>query len=92
MSLKEQNPDLKVILSVGGWNMGSAPFTKMVASAFNRNDFIQHAIGFLRKYNFDGLDLDWEYPANRGSPASDKEKFGLLVKVGNSDLHSSKTF
>jgi chitinase len=34
-----------------------------------------------RKYGYDGLDLDWEYPAKRGGAAADKENFVYLVKV-----------
>lgn len=34
-----------------------------------------------RKYNFDGLDLDWEFPAQRGGAPNDKENFVALVKV-----------
>ncbi|KAK7112259.1 hypothetical protein V1264_011736 [Littorina saxatilis] len=72
--------NVKTLLAVGGWNLGSAPFTKMVATAQSRQAFADQSLSFLKSRGFDGLDLDWEYPANRGSPAEDKGKFTLLVK------------
>ena len=72
---------MKTSIAVGGWNLGSAPFTRMVATAASRQEFATSTVKFLRDHNFDGLDLDWEYPANRGSPPGDRHKYGQLLEV-----------
>lgn len=53
----------------------------MVLSPTNRKTFINSVISFLRKYEFDGLDIDWEYPANRGGPPSDKQYYSVFLQV-----------
>lgn len=80
--LKTYNKNLKTLLAIGGWNEGSARFSKLVDDEDKRKEFVKNVVKFLRQNNFDGLDLDWEYPAFRdGSQPSDKENYASLVKV-----------
>lgn len=77
LKLKEKNPYLKVMLAVGGWMVGPAPFKSLTENVYRQSTFVFSTIEFLRKKGFDGLDLCWEFP--RGS--EDKERFTKLVKV-----------
>jgi chitinase len=44
----------------------------MAASEVGRNTFADSVVAFVQKHKFDGLDLDWEYPTQRGGTPDDK--------------------
>lgn len=82
MKLKEKNPELKMVLSIGGW--GSGRFSEMAASDSLRKAFAENCAETMRQYGFDGIDIDWEYPtlgwANISSSPDDTENFTKLMR------------
>lgn len=60
VKLKEQNPDLKVLLSVGGWGMDG--FCPIVHDATLRQNFVKSCTEIMKTYGLDGIDIDYEYP------------------------------
>ena len=55
---------IKVTLALGGWNDSKGDkYSRLVNNPAARARFIEHAIKFIEKHDFDGLDLDWEYPS-----------------------------
>ncbi|XP_067211675.1 uncharacterized protein [Linepithema humile] len=92
--LKTYNKNLKTMLAIGGWNEGSSRFSPMVADPARRREFVKNAVKFLRQNHFDGLDLDWEYPAFRdGGKPRDKDNYANLVQELREEFEreSSKT-
>ncbi|KAH2160802.1 hypothetical protein KXW37_009822, partial [Aspergillus fumigatus] len=65
--LKKIDPDLKVFIAIGGWTFNDPGPTATVFSDLARSEekqkaFFKSLISFMSTYNFDGVDLDWEYP------------------------------
>lgn len=56
------------------------PF-QMVTDPAKRATFVNSVVSFIQKYNFDGLDFDWEYPASRGGVPADKVSFRGVTKL-----------
>ncbi|OQR72877.1 acidic mammalian chitinase-like [Tropilaelaps mercedesae] len=82
VALKNKNPKLKVSFAVGGWGEGVERYSNMVASSDHRKIFVKSVVDWMKTYDFDGFDVDWEYPADleRGGKRADKAYLILLLK------------
>lgn len=92
--LKKQNPALKVVISIGGWTW-SGNFSDAVLTDTARAAFAASAADIVRKYDLDGIDIDWEYPARKGMPGNifrpeDKVNYTLLFRDLRHALDSIK--
>ncbi|XP_043671883.1 chitinase-3-like protein 2 [Vespula pensylvanica] len=63
VNLKKNNSKLKVMISIGGGNEFNFGFPEMVKNHANRKRFIRSVLNVTKRFKFDGLDLDWEFPA-----------------------------
>jgi chitinase len=82
--LKKQNPALKVLISIGGWTW-SKNFSDAVLTDTSRQKFAESAIDLVKKYDMDGVDIDWEYPGRPGLEGNiyrpeDKQNYTLMFK------------
>ncbi|HET6897388.1 MAG TPA: glycoside hydrolase family 18 protein, partial [Vicinamibacteria bacterium] len=81
-SLRQRNPNLKILVSVGGWTW-SKDFSDAVLTKASRAKFVESAIDFVRRHDLDGFDVDWEYPGLPGdgnvNRPEDKKNFSAVM-------------
>ncbi|WMT40165.1 glycosyl hydrolase family 18 protein [Paenibacillus sp. D2_2] len=81
--IRDEHPNLKLMVSVGGWSW-SKNFSNMAADEITRRSFANSVVKFLRQYELDGIDIDWEYPVEGGDDSNsrrpeDKQNFTLMM-------------
>ena len=100
LKLKAKNPGLRVLISLGGWTW-SKEFSDVALTDASRKKFVQSCVDLYIKGNlplvdgaggpgaaagvFDGIDIDWEYPASEGNAGNivrpeDGRNFTLLLR------------
>ncbi len=87
-----KNPDLKVMLSVGGWN--ARGFSDAAATEEGRKAFAKSCKAMINEYKLDGIDLDWEYPTidwgNIKVRKEDPHNFTLLLQEVRNEIGKDK--
>lgn len=83
-ALKKANPKLKLLVSVGGWAW-SKHFSDIALTDASRTLFANSAVDYMRSFQLDGVDIDWEFPVSGGDPGNsarpeDKRNFTLLLQ------------
>ena len=90
--LKLKNPDLKILISIGGWSW-SGNFSSAALSDTSRKGFAVSAVSIIRKYALDGVDIDWEYPDQSGDGntyrSGDKKNYTLMFKALRDELNKA---
>jgi chitinase len=88
-SLKVSKIDLKVLVSVGGWTW-SGGFSDAALTEESRAKFARSCAAFVKEYQLDGIDLDWEYPNQPGAGnihrPEDVQNFTLMLKAVREEL------
>lgn len=79
---KAKANNAKVFVSINDGAAGN--FKNMAATANGRNNFINDVMTKVRQYNFDGVDIDWEFP--RTDDGTDVT-FTSLIKELSDSLH-----
>ncbi|KAI6516269.1 hypothetical protein MCOR05_011713 [Pyricularia oryzae] len=73
--LKKANRHVKVLLSIGGWTW-STNFAVVASTETGRRQFASSAVGLIKDWGMDGIDVDWEYPKD----AAETGNMILLLK------------
>lgn len=80
-ALKDINPNLKVLFSVGGASADPSVFGMVASDAQKLATLSESALELIRTYNFDGLDVDWEYPRGGDQVFYINNKYNLYTYI-----------
>lgn len=82
VDLKKENPDLKVMVSIGGDKAGG--FSEMAGNKKKRKAFVKELSHLVDSLGLDGVDLDWEFPTlaigGKAANKKDDKNYALLAK------------
>lgn len=88
VDLKKVNPDLKVLLCIGG-NCESG-LSEMSADSLKRASLAGDCARIIKEYGIDGIDFDWEFPGGPGGTPDDYKNFAKVLKAVRDSIGDDK--
>lgn len=79
---KAHQNNVKVLASIGGWTL-SGNFSAIASTVNTRRNFAHQCVELCKRYNYDGIDIDWEYPV-----FADKQNFTALMQSVRDSLNA----
>ena len=80
--------DVHVVMSLGGWNVGSKYFSPVVQSQEGIDTLVADIVRVRNIYNFTGVDIDWEFVGQTpggteviANPATDSDGYLALLQA-----------
>ncbi|KAJ9597942.1 hypothetical protein L9F63_011229, partial [Diploptera punctata] len=91
IDLKKKYPHIKVLLGVGGWHERDYNnYSIMAETPVRRWEFIKSVTKYLKEYDFDGLDMHWQYPSEQHGVPADRLNFVFLLKELREEFDKQK--
>ena len=86
-----QQAGVKLVPSLGGWTL-STNFPGVAADPIKRATFANACVELIQAFDFDGIDIDWEYPgyAPHGGTPLDYANFSILLQEVRSALDAAE--
>ncbi|KAJ2907324.1 hypothetical protein MKZ38_003180 [Zalerion maritima] len=87
-ALKARDLDLQVWIAIGGWAMNDPDqatrytFSDLAGSVEDQDNFFKSLITFMTDHNFDGIDIDWEYPVADDRSGKPEDFENLVTFLG----------
>ncbi|XP_061392690.1 chitinase-like protein Idgf1, partial [Musca vetustissima] len=89
IQLKNQFPQVKFLLSVGGdrdRTDGEKYLHLLETTIENQQNFIKSIVKFVQGYKFDGIDLAYQFPKERSEQQQYKQPFSKLIQSLGTEL------
>lgn len=87
VALKHINPNLKVVLCIGG---SSESLSQMAADPAKRSALAGDCNRIIKEYGIDGIDFDWEFPGYRGGAPDDSVNFTHVLHAVRDSIGADK--